>query len=1148
MAIIIKDRVKQFSTTLGSGQLTLSTVPNGYVGFSEVFASGDTTYYCIENRNEFEIGLGTYGVGGANTLSRDTVLNSSTGASLALSGRSTIFVTVPAARFPFVGESGELNLALTTLNDVGLTAPASGQSLVYNGSSWANTTITGYTTEEAQDAIGGILADTSSISFSYNDGAPSIAASVRSSGITDVMISGGIDATKIGSGSVSSTEFGYLDGVTSSLQVQLDSKYASANPSGYISAASVASGYQPLDADLTSLAAASSSGIYQRSGGNWTPVVIGSGLSLGSGTLSNTLDLSSYLTSSVATATYLPLAGGTLTGDLKFTDATYDIGKSGATRPRDGFFSRDITVGTTANINSITLGSVAQGFVSMSVGTSYLNLQGPTTIWGSLSVGTGWGSFSASNGGGIVIGVTDSTGTVHQRAGVTAQTYRVYETYSSSTSFGTLQIKANAGAAYQIGSAVGSAGGTNRAIDFGHWNAAGTWNPSLIVGIPGGPYADAHLIHQSPDTVRGLYVDQYSADAVGPATVWRKARGTFSSPATIQSGDPLGFFGFRGYTSAGSFPTTSSVYIQAVATQGFTGTATGAKLEFATTPNNSTTSAVRLTIDQDGVSTFAGHVTLTQPVSTSGSPTALTLTGAAHTTLALSTEATDVNFNLSRTVQFATGALTTQRAVRIQAPTYSFVGASTITTASTLSISGPPVAGTNATITNAYALEIPTGRIGFTGGANTGGIYFAGAGTYYAPHIHANGELVMSCNPKVSWIFSNTQYMEFYNGIISTSNFIHLGGATYGTGDINIIRDSAGVLATRNGTNAQSFGVYGTWTSTTSYERVNVRGKASANFEIGPENGSAGGTLRGLTLGCYPAGTATIVGWAQFQPNASTGSIEAFYLGPIADSTTTGGNARGLCSIDLTFSQNRVSAAAVASGTNSVLIGGSRGTASGVNSVSIGGSTCAVTGSGAVGIGGTNLTISGTYAASIGGEVCTASSNYAFTGGGTQNTASNQGTSVVGGLNATADRYGMEARASGRFAANGDAQYCKFTLRRKTTDATPVTLMLDGSSTRLTIPSGKIMFCDILISGIKSDGSASACYKRKVAIKNVAGTTALVGTVEAIGTDIEDNVLTDVAITADNTNDALDISVTGISGETWRWVCVVEGLEIAYGT
>jgi hypothetical protein len=120
----------------------------------------------------------------------------------------------------------------------------------------------------------------------------------------------------------------------------------------------------------------------------------------------------------------------------------------------------------------------------------------------------------------------------------------------------------------------------------------------------------------------------------------------------------------------------------------------------------------------------------------------------------------------------------------------------------------------------------------------------------------------------------------------------------------------------------------------------------------------------------------------------------------------------------------------------------------------------------------------------------------------------------------------------------------------KTTNSTPTTMLIGFgyTNTQFTIPSGKIMFADILISGIKSDGSAAACYKRKVAIKNVGGTTSLVGTVETIGTDIEDNASTDVAITADNTNDALQINVTGIAAETWRWVAVVEGLEIAYGT
>ena len=66
-------------------------------------------------------------------------------------------------------------------------------------------------------------------------------------------------------------------------------------------------------------------------------------------------------------------------------------------------------------------------------------------------------------------------------------------------------------------------------------------------------------------------------------------------------------------------------------------------------------------------------------------------------------------------------------------------------------------------------------------------------------------------------------------------------------------------------------------------------------------------------------------------------------------------------------------------------------------------------------------------------------------------------------------------------------------------------------------------------------------------IKNVGGTTALVGTVSTVGTDVEDVAGWDVTITADNTNDALDIKVTGATSSTIRWVAVVQGLEIAYG-
>jgi hypothetical protein len=70
----------------------------------------------------------------------------------------------------------------------------------------------------------------------------------------------------------------------------------------------------------------------------------------------------------------------------------------------------------------------------------------------------------------------------------------------------------------------------------------------------------------------------------------------------------------------------------------------------------------------------------------------------------------------------------------------------------------------------------------------------------------------------------------------------------------------------------------------------------------------------------------------------------------------------------------------------------------------------------------------------------------------------------------------------------------------------------------------------------------------KSCIKNVGGTTTLVGTVETIGTDIEDNAACDVAITADDTNDALQISHRHRGRNMALGTAVVEGLEIAYGT
>jgi hypothetical protein len=72
-------------------------------------------------------------------------------------------------------------------------------------------------------------------------------------------------------------------------------------------------------------------------------------------------------------AAKLPLAGGTLTGDLKFTDATYDIGKAGATRPRDGFFSRNVALGGLLTVT----GFGTHAFSASGIGANALTVNNP---------------------------------------------------------------------------------------------------------------------------------------------------------------------------------------------------------------------------------------------------------------------------------------------------------------------------------------------------------------------------------------------------------------------------------------------------------------------------------------------------------------------------------------------------------------------------------------------------------------------------------------------------------------------------------------------------------------------------------------------------------------------------------------------------
>lgn len=107
MALVLKDRVKETTTTTGTGTVTLAGAVTGFQSFS-VIGNANTTYYVIagQNTNEWEVGIGTYTASGT-TLSRDTVLESSNSGSLVnfSAGVKDVFVTYPAENAVFASDN-----------------------------------------------------------------------------------------------------------------------------------------------------------------------------------------------------------------------------------------------------------------------------------------------------------------------------------------------------------------------------------------------------------------------------------------------------------------------------------------------------------------------------------------------------------------------------------------------------------------------------------------------------------------------------------------------------------------------------------------------------------------------------------------------------------------------------------------------------------------------------------------------------------------------------------------------------------------------------------------------------------------------------------------------------------------------------------
>ena len=126
MALVLKDRVQETSTTTGTGTLTLAGAVTQFQTFSAAVGNGNTTYYTIYNAGgtEWEVGLGTVGAG---TLARTTVLASSNaGAAVNFTGTLYVFGDYPADKAIFANAAGNIDNA-------SLTSPKINEILDTNG-------------------------------------------------------------------------------------------------------------------------------------------------------------------------------------------------------------------------------------------------------------------------------------------------------------------------------------------------------------------------------------------------------------------------------------------------------------------------------------------------------------------------------------------------------------------------------------------------------------------------------------------------------------------------------------------------------------------------------------------------------------------------------------------------------------------------------------------------------------------------------------------------------------------------------------------------------------------------------------------------------------------------------------------------------